>query len=186
MRFDEIDPFATWPPPIVVPVMRRRAAAEPAATTQSGIVYYRNPTSRRLPRVPGRLSLGDGQLRLTDLDGHAELLCCPTGDVRRVIVDNATLHVRLRDGEKAAISVYPSGSSRKTGQSARVLYVSAFVNGWANIRDPRLATWKRALRANGIRVQDRNRQLIPPITLALGAFVALLVLAVVIQIVDVL
>jgi hypothetical protein len=158
--------------------------ADPAAARHSALVYYRNPTSRRLPRVPATLSLGDGRVTLTDLGGSSPLLSCGTGDVRTVIIDHATLLIRLQDGEKVAASLYPTGSSRKVGPSARFLYLATFVNGWANIRDQRLATWKRALRANGIRVRDRNRQLIPPVTLALGAFAALLVLTAVIQIVD--
>jgi hypothetical protein len=191
MRFDEIDPNATSTRSNSLPhaayrrtVMRQRTAAEPAAATHSAMVYYRNPTSPRLPRVPGTLSLGDGRLTLTDLDGSVQLLSCPTADVRRVIIDHATLHVRLRNGDKVAASLYPMGSSRRTGQSARVLYLATFVNGWANIRDQRLAGWKRALRANGIKVSDRNVQLIPPITLMLAAFVAAVVLTAVIQIVD--
>jgi hypothetical protein len=156
---------------------------DPAVATHSALVYYRNPTSRRLPRVPATLSLGDGRLTLSELGGSSELLSRPTSDVRTVIIDHATLHVRLRDGEKVAVSLYPAGSSRKAGASVRFLYLSTFVNGWANIRDQRLASWKRALRANGIRVRDRNRQLIPPITLMVGAFAALLVLTAVIQIV---
>jgi hypothetical protein len=165
-------------------MIRRRAAADAAGATHSAMVYYRNPTSDRLPRVPANLSLGDGRITLSELGGASALMSCQAGDVRAVIIDNATLHLRLQDGEKVALSLYPTGSSRKTGPSARFLYLSTFVNGWANIRDQRLATWKRALRANGIRVRDRNRQLIPPITLALGAFAALLVLTAVIQIVE--
>jgi hypothetical protein len=148
------------------------------------MVYYRNPTSHRLPRVPATLSLGDGRITLSELGGSSALMSCRAEDVRAVTIDNATLHLRLQDGDKVAVSLYPTGSSCKTGPSARFLYLSTFVNGWANIRDQRLATWKRALRANGIRVRDRNRQLIPPVTLALGAFAALLVLSAVIQIVD--
>jgi hypothetical protein len=185
MPFDEFDPYATSPP-IVVPMIRQRAAVDSAVATHSAIVYYRDPTSQWRTRNPTRLSLVDGRLRLTDLDGNSELMSSPTGDVRAVIIDHARLHVRLRNGTKVAVSLYPMGLSRKTGPSTRFLYVSTFVNGWANIRDQRVATWKQALRANGIKVRDRNRQLIPPITLALGAFVFLLVLAAVIQIVDVL
>jgi hypothetical protein len=165
-------------------MIRRRAGAEPVAASHSALVYYRNPASRRLPRVPATLSLGDGRVSLTELGGGSAVLSCATGDVRTVIIDHATLHLRLRDGEKVAASLYPTGSSRKEGPSARFLYLATFVNGWANIRDKRLAAWKRALRANGIRVRDRNVQLIPPITLMAGAFAALLVLTAVIQIVD--
>jgi hypothetical protein len=147
------------------------------------MVYFRDPTSPGRSRTPTTLSLGDGRLRLSDLDGSTELLSCPLSDVRAVTVDNATLHIRLRDGEKVSVSMYPTGSSRKVGPSARLLYLSTFVNGWANIGDQRLTTWKRALRANGITVQDRNRQLIPAITLLVGAFVGLLLLTAVIQIV---
>jgi hypothetical protein len=123
-------------------------------------------------------------LTLTELGGSSPLLDCPTDDVRTVTIDKATLRVRLRNGEKVAVSVYPTGSSSKVGPSARFLYVGTFVNGWANLRDPRLSAWKRALAASGIRVRDRNWQLIPPIMLMLAAFVALLLLSAVIQIVD--
>jgi len=176
--------FRLMLPLIVVPVIRRRAAAEPAVATHSALVYYRNPTSRRLPRVPATLSLDDGRVTLSELGGSSQPLSCPTRDVRTVTIDQATLRFRLRDGERVAVAIYPSGSSRKAGPSARFLYVGTFVNGWANIRDQRLAGWKRALRANGIKVRDRNIQLIPLITLALGAFAALLVLTAVIQILD--
>jgi hypothetical protein len=165
---------------------RQRADPEAAVATHSATVYYRDPTSRWQTRNPVTLSLGGERLRLTDLDGKAELMSSPTSDVRSVIIDHARLHIRLRGGAKIAVSLYPTGGSRRTGPGARILYVGTFVNGWANIRDQRVASWTRALRANGIKVRDRNRQLIPPITLALGLFVALLVLAAVIQIVDLL
>jgi hypothetical protein len=183
-HFAEIDPCGGQRSSYRRPVTRRREAAAPGAATYSATVYYRDPTTRRAPRVPASLSIGNGQLWLTALDGRDELWSCATDDVRAVTVDNATLRIRQRNGGKVAVSLYPAGRSGRSDASTRVLYLGTFVNGWANLRDQRLAAWKRALRANGIRVTDRNRQLIPAITLLAGAFAALLVVAVVIQIVD--
>jgi hypothetical protein len=147
------------------------------------MAYYRHrePPSGLQVREPATLSLHAGTVTLTPLGGGQDVMDCPTGEIRKVIIDHATLHFRLPD-RRVAVALYPSGQSRVSGRHAKLLYIGPFVNGWANLRDSRVAGWKRVLRANGVTVRDRNWQLIPPLMVMAAAFAALLLLTAAIQI----
>jgi hypothetical protein len=156
--------------------------ATPPGTERCERVYrHRPPASRRQVDDPATLSLTAGTVTLTPLDGSQDIIACATTEIRKVVIDHATLHFHLV-GHRVAVALYPSRQSQESGQAARVLYAGTFVNGWANMRDSRVAGWKRALRANGVTVRDRNMQLIPPVMVMAAVFAALIVLTVAIQI----
>lgn len=156
--------------------------ATAAAAARSERVYYRPPRSPTPLRIPATLDLSTRGLTLTELGGP-DVMACPTGDVRKVVIDHATLHFHLAQ-RRVAVALYPTGQSRAAGAPGRFIYLGFFVNGWSNLRDGRLRGWKRALRANGVRVADRNVQLVPALAVVSSAFVALLLAAVAIQVAE--
>jgi hypothetical protein len=160
-----------------------KGAGEASATDQrSELVYYRLPNSRPTRYLPATLRLADGGLSLTE-PGGTPILSCALSDVSKVVIDHSTLHLHLPQG-RIAVTLYPHAGSQAGGSAGRVLYVGFFVNGWSNIRDGRLRGWKRALRAGGVTVRDRNTVFVPGMSVIAGVFAIFVLVAVVIQIAD--
>ena len=158
-------------------------AGESGATDpRSELVYYRLPNSRPPRYLPATLRLAGDHLTLTE-PGGSPIVSCPLSDVAKVAVDHSTLHLHLPQG-RVAVTLYPHAGSQAAGQAARILYVGFFVNGWSNIRDGRLRGWKRALRAGGVTVRDRNLAFVPAMSVFVGAFAILFFVAVVVQVAD--
>jgi hypothetical protein len=155
---------------------------KPALRDRSEQVYLVLRAARSAVRVPATLDIAGGVLSLTATGDNSRLLSCPTNEIRKVAIDHATLHFFLAQ-QRVALALYATGQSRATTALARLLYVGTVVNGWANLRDERLRTWKRDLRAGGVKVADRNLLLLPLAAL-MTVFAVFILAALGIQIAD--